>query len=789
MSSSLGESWTTENIDSAVALISQMAEELAFVVPDRDSGLLAINALTMDLEQLAELDGPTGFVAGVKVLRVWIDAILDGPVSFSVDMIEKLGNWHGWMSSLLVALDQDVATPPLPADWSALLGGAPQARATASQGSPSAVVAPVAQPEEARPAASFVLDIDADQELLREFFSESVELLQDIEQGVLVLEEKPGDKNTINSIFRAFHTFKGGAGFLHLAALGELAHELETLLDAVRKGELSINREIIDSILAGGDALKLFTREIGDQLDGVNPGAPISVPTQHILKRVRAALRGEAPAPASSAAVAVAKAAEPVPAAAVAKVPAAAPATVPPAVPACAPVVPVAAPVSVVAAPQPVAPLVQVPVAKPAAAAESAGAAEPTAKAPREGGSSTGGFVKLDTEKLDSLVNLVGELVIAQSMVVQNPDVQSINSLQLLRCLRQLSRVTTELQRNAMSLRMVPIRNLFQKMGRLVRDLGVSQNKQVHLVLEGEETELDRNIVEKMGDPLIHMIRNSVDHGLEGPDERVANGKSAMGTIRLSASHQRGGIVIRIQDDGRGLNTDRILAKAIERGLVRPNAGLSESEIHALIFLPGFSTAEAVTDLSGRGVGMDVVLGNIESLRGKVEIESVFGKGTTFTILLPLTLAIIDGLLVAVGEDRYIIPTLSVRESFRLRPGMVSTVHERGEMVTVRGKQTPLLRLGRFLGSPSKTTQTEDGIIVVVESGDTARGLLVDELIGKQEVVIKSLGPAFERQNLAAGGAVLGDGWVALILDVDTLVKLPLENRASVIHSQTGTHS
>jgi two-component system chemotaxis sensor kinase CheA len=792
MGSSLGESWTAENIDSAVSLISQLAEELAFVVPDRDSGLLAINALTMDLEQLAELDGPTGFVAGVKVLRVWIDAILDGPVSFSSDVIEKLGNWHGWMSSLLVALDQDVVTPPLPADWSALLSRAALAPVTASQSSTSAsvVVAPVAQPEEIEPAASFVLDIDADQELLREFFSESVELLQDIEQGVLVLEEKPGDKNTINSIFRAFHTFKGGAGFLHLAALGELAHELETLLDAVRKGELSINREIIESILAGGDALKLFTREIGDQLDGIHPGAPISVPTQHILKRVRAALRGEAPA----AAVAVAKAAEPVPPAAVAEVPAAAPAPPPALVFAPATVVPVAAPVSVVAAPQPVGPLVQLPVAKQAApavaaAAESAGAVEPAAKASREGGGSTGGFVKLDTEKLDSLVNLVGELVIAQSMVVQNPDVQSINSLQLLRCLRQLSRVTTELQRNAMSLRMVPIRNLFQKMGRLVRDLGVSQNKQVQLVLEGEETELDRNIVEKMGDPLIHMIRNSVDHGLEGPDERLANGKPAMGTVRLSASHQRGGIVIRIQDDGRGLNTDSILAKAIERGLVRPNAGLSESEIHALIFLPGFSTAEAITDLSGRGVGMDVVRGNIESLRGKVEIESVFGKGTTFTILLPLTLAIIDGLLVAVGEDRYIIPTLSVRESFRLRPGMVSTVHERGEMVTVRGKQTPLLRLGRFLGSTSKTTQAEDGIIVVVESGDTARGLLVDELIGKQEVVIKSLGPAFEHQNLAAGGAVLGDGWVALILDVDTLVKLPIENRASVIHSQTGTHS
>ena len=777
MSSLLGESWTAQNIDFAVSLISQVAEELAFVVPDRDSGLLAINALTMDLEQLAELDGPAGFVDGVKVLRVWIDAILDGPVSFSSDMIEKIGNWHGWMSAWLVALDQDVATPPLPADWAALLSGASKAPAIVAQAAPSAELAPVAPIEEAEPAASFVLDIDADQELLREFYSESVELLQDIEQGVLVLEEKPGDKETINSIFRAFHTFKGGAGFLHLAALGELAHEMETLLDAVRKGELSINREIIESILAGGDALKLFTREIGDQLDGAHPGAPISVPTKHILRRVRAALRGEAPA----AAVAVAKTPEPLPPAAVAEVLVA--------VPMPASVGPVAAPVSVVAAPQPVARLVPVPVAKPVTAAESVGAAEPPAKAAREGGGSSGGFVKLDTEKLDSLVNLVGELVIAQSMVVQNPDVQSINSLQLLRCLRQLSRVTTELQRNAMSLRMVPIRNLFQKMGRLVRDLGVSQNKQVQLVLEGEDTELDRNIVEKMGDPLIHMIRNSIDHGLEGPGERLANGKPAMGTVRLSASHQRGGIVIRIQDDGRGLNTDRILAKAVERGLVRPNAGLSESEIHALIFLPGFSTAEAITDLSGRGVGMDVVQGNIESLRGKVEIESVLGEGTTFTIVLPLTLAIIDGLLVGVGEDRYIIPTLSVRESLRARPGMVSTVHERGEMVTVRGKQMPLLRLGRFLGSPSKAIRPEDGIIVVVESGDMARGLLVDELIGKQEVVIKSLGPAFENQNLAAGGAVLGDGWVALILDVDTLVRLPIDNRGSGIHTHTGTHS
>jgi two-component system chemotaxis sensor kinase CheA len=324
-----------------------------------------------------------------------------------------------------------------------------------------------------------------------------------------------------------------------------------------------------------------------------------------------------------------------------------------------------------------------------------------------------------------------------------------------------------------MSLRMVPIRGAFQKMTRLVRDISAQQNNQVQLVMDGEETELDRNIVEKLADPLVHMIRNAVDHGLESPEERVANGKSALGTVRLSASHQRGGILIRIQDDGKGLNSQKILSKGIERGLVSPTAELTESEIYNIIFMPGFSTAETITDLSGRGVGMDVVKKNIESLRGKVEIQSVLGKGTTFTILLPLTLAIIDGLMVGVGNDRYIIPTISVRESFRPKPESVTTIHERGALVSVRGKQTPILRLGEFLGTEGvKAKNYEDGIIIVVESGDEMRGILVDELIGKQEVVIKSLGETFKNQHLLAGAAVLGDGSVGLILDVDTLVNL-----------------
>ena len=762
MNSLSADSWSPEQLEMASSLVSQLAEELAFVVPDQDSGLLAVNALTMDLEQLAEEAGPESFAAGVLVLRGWIDDILSGPVRFSEFSIRRLGEWHGWMSSLLIASEQDVALPDMPSSWSAtdqVFAPEPSAEHVA------AVQEPEPQAEAAEP---MLLDLTQDQELLREFYAESMELLQGIEQGVLVLEENPDDKGTINSIFRAFHTFKGSAGFLHLAALGELAHELETLLDAVRRSELRINREIIDSVLAGADALNQFMGEIGKQLDGREVAAPILVPTRHILVRVRAALRGEvAPVP-------------------LVKPPAAAAQT--PASRADASIVEVAPAKDVVPS---VAAAAQSSRATPAALAASAAvvASEP-AKSQRDGGSTGAGgsFVKLDTEKLDSLVNLVGELVIAQSMVVQNPDVQGINSLQLSRSLRQLSRVTSELQRNAMSLRMVPIRGLFQKMSRLVRDLGVLQDKQVQLVLEGEETELDRNIVEKMSDPLIHMIRNSVDHGLEQEADRVARGKAVTGTVRLSAAHQRGGIVITIADDGRGLNSQRILTKAVERGLVKPDAELSESEIHSLIFLPGFSTAESITELSGRGVGMDVVRDHIESLRGKIEIESRPGQGTTFTIVLPLTLAIIDGLLVRVGDDRYIIPTLSVCESFRPQAKMISTVHERGEMVSVRGRQMPLLRLGNYLGVRSHCATIEDGIIVIVESGNASRALLVDQLMGKQEVVIKSLGRAFQNQNLVSGAAVLGDGWVGLILDVDTLVKLPVDNRMGLAPATTGTH-
>jgi len=753
-----------------------MAMELAFVIPDQDTGLLPINSILMDLEDSVEQEAPTEVISAVAVARGWINQIFDGSGKFSAEAITNLTSWHEWMAQALAAWEREEAMPVLPAGWSA---GTPTETSASPVPTPVSTPAPPVPPSAPVAADSsaeainegasgeaemeekaIVLNLKDDADLLHEFHGESVELLQNIEQGLLVLEENPSDSNTINSIFRAFHTFKGGAGFLHLHALQDLAHDLESLLDAVRQSKLQINSAIINIILAGSDALKNYTHEIGHQINGFNAGDPIVVPTARIIRHVKAILSGE-PLPDESAA-SVAK--------------------------------PVEAEVEVVvhqntecvseavdSAPVAESTLAVSPSAETSGTSPEKTLAKqvPLVTRPVEGKGkqvavteSASGFVKLETWKLDALVDLVGELVIAQSMVVQDPDVQTLESRTLARSLRQLSRTTSELQRNAMSLRMVPVRAAFQKMTRLVRDVGVQTGKQVQLILEGEDTELDRNIVEKLGDPLVHMIRNAVDHGIEMPEEREAKGKARLGTVRLSASHQRGGILIRIQDDGKGLNAEKLLAQGIKRGIVKEGAELSESEIFSLIFEPGFSTAEIVSDLSGRGVGMDVVKRNIESLRGKVEIHSVIGEGSTFNILLPLTLAIIDGMLVGVGGERFIIPTISVRESFRPRPGMVSTIHEKGAIVSVRGKQTPVLPLGKYLGIPTKAATPEEGIMIVVESGDASRAILVDELIGKQEVVIKSLGETFKDQNLLAGGAVLGDGSVGLILDVDTLVKL-----------------
>ncbi|WP_447968351.1 chemotaxis protein CheA [Nitrospira sp. M1] len=382
--------------------------------------------------------------------------------------------------------------------------------------------------------------------------------------------------------------------------------------------------------------------------------------------------------------------------------------------------------------------------------------------------------IRVDTEKIDKLINLVGELVITQSMITDLGEKFTMNQLPILQeRIIQLERNTRELQERVMSIRMVPIgATAFNRFPRLVRDLASKSGKKIQLVMSGEDTELDKTLIEAIGDPLTHLVRNSADHGLEGPEERVAAGKPELGTIRLNAMHDGGSICISVEDDGRGLNKQKILKKAIEKGLITESESLSDEAVWLLIFRPGFSTADTITDISGRGVGMDVVKRNIEALGGSVAIQSVEGKGSKLTLKLPLTLAIIDGMTVRVAQENYIIPLISVTESIRPKPSELQTVVGKGEVFNLRGEWVPMVRLYEVFGVQPEFSDPSEALLVIVESDGKRVALFVDELTGQQQVVIKSLEQNFQKIEGISGATILGDGQVALILDVPSLVKL-----------------
>jgi len=380
--------------------------------------------------------------------------------------------------------------------------------------------------------------------------------------------------------------------------------------------------------------------------------------------------------------------------------------------------------------------------------------------------------IKVSTTRLDNLINMTGELVIAQLMVAEEINTGTASTHDLARKVAHQGKIVRELQELSMSMRMVPVQGVFQKMSRLARDLSRKADKQVDFVTVGEETELDRTVVDKIADPLIHMVRNSLDHGIEPSADRVKAGKNATGHVELRAFHQAGNIVIEIEDDGKGLDKERILKKAVDTGVVEPGQELSEEEIFKLIFHPGLSTAEKITSVSGRGVGMDVVKKNIESLRGKIEISSIRGTGTTFTIRLPLTLAVIDGQVVSIGDQRYIIPINAIVRSLRPTSRQISSVQGRGEMILERDELIPLVRLYRLLGAVPTEEDPTKALVVVVEEDGKKCCLLVDDLLAQQQVVIKNLGDALGRVQGVSGGAIMGDGKVCLILDIPGLVAL-----------------
>ncbi len=381
--------------------------------------------------------------------------------------------------------------------------------------------------------------------------------------------------------------------------------------------------------------------------------------------------------------------------------------------------------------------------------------------------------IRVDTEKIDKLINLVGELVITQSMITDLGEKFTINQLPVLQeRIVQLERNTRELQERVMSIRMMPIGSAFHRFPRLVRDLAGKSGKQIQLVMSGEETELDKTLIEAIGDPLTHLVRNSADHGLEGPEERKAAGKPERGTVRLHAYHDGGNICIAVEDDGRGLNREKIVKKAIERGLIADGASMGDQDVYQLIFRPGFSTADTITDVSGRGVGMDVVKRNIEGLGGSVSVESTPGKGSKLTLKLPLTLAIIDGMTVRVGEDNYIIPLITVTESIRPKPSDLQRIVGKGEVVNLRGEWVPLVRLYEVFNITPEYTDPVQALLVIVEAENKRVAVLVDELTGQQQVVIKTLEQNYRKVEAISGATILGDGQVALILDVPGLAKL-----------------
>jgi two-component system chemotaxis sensor kinase CheA len=665
--------------------------------------------------------------------------------------------------------------------------------------------------------------------MVQAFFEEAAELLADFEAGLLRLEEAPGDGELLNRIFRAAHTLKGNSSMLGFEEIAHFTHALEDLLDQLRKGQRAVTPPVIDALLASGDIVRgLLERARG----GAGATAEERQTIERVLGALLAHLRGEVPAPVASRAAAASVAAPAVPPAQrtlyeidfrppadllqrgldpleiirqvgeLGELVQVAPesgalsalADMDPErsylawriwllsarpqseIEACFEFVgePGAASISALPmgdaeTPRPTAPA-DAPPPPPATPAE---AAQEGRRAVRAAVAAESASIRVPIEKVDRLINLVGELVITQSMVAQTVGSFTPDKLAMLEeAVAQMDRHARELHERMMAIRMIPIKTLFGRFPRLVRDLTAAAGKQAVLAVSGEETELDKTVIEKMGDPLTHLVRNAVDHGLETPEDRQMAGKPEVGRVRLEAYQQGGSIYIEVGDDGKGLDRERIVAKAVQNGLVAPDQALTDDEAFALVFRAGLSTAEKVTEVSGRGVGMDVVRRNVEALGGTIAIRSECGKGTTFRIKLPLTLAIMDGQGLQVGEHVYILPLVAIVESVRPARHAIATVLGRGESVTVRGQPLPIIRLHRLLDVEPKGLDPTQGIVVIVEHEGRLAALLVDELLGQQQVVIKSLESNFKKVDGIAGATILGDGRVALILDVPGLVSL-----------------
>lgn len=628
--------------------------------------------------------------------------------------------------------------------------------------------APSDEPESTVPAepAPATTNFGTDPSFLVDFIAEGGDHIHNMEKALLKLEINPIDEESINLIFRSCHTLKGLAGFLELKDIQRLAHSAESLMDRARNHLIVLAPQHVDVLLEATDAFRSLVDGLEKQVAGeaVEPpknlesligrlsGADDLPPMPNLPPEKASQKMGEILIGMGVAPEAIEKALK-------------------------------------TQVDGDVRPLGEILIhsgdANPRHVGQILGQMSQASRPPAGKVLSVEETIRVPVPRLDLLIDAIGEAVIAQSMVWADPSLQDVRDLSLEKKIAQASLMLRQIQELSMSLRMVGIRSTFQKMSRLVRDLARKLDKQIELCMEGEDTELDKTVVENIGDPLVHMVRNSVDHGIEMPQDRVALGKPAQGRIHLRAYHKAGSVYIEIEDDGKGLDREAILKKAVASGKARAEQSYSDAEVYQMVFLPGLSTAKAVTDVSGRGVGMDVVKRNIEALRGTVEIRSEKGAGSCFVIRLPLTLAIIQGMVVRAGCERYIVPTLSILTTVRPDAEHLSTVVGKGEILNLRGDLVRLIRLRRIFEIPTDPPREEDcaaegaganDVVIVVEDALGRKiGIVVDEILEQQQVVIKNIGGGMEQVPGITGGAVMSDGSVSLILDVGAVVKIASE--------------
>ncbi len=586
-----------------------------------------------------------------------------------------------------------------------------------------------------------------DEELLEGFLTETSELLEKLDDDLVSLEKMPGEIELLNGIFRSIHTVKGASSFLGFDLLVKITHKTEDVLNRLRKDELKVTPEIMDVILEAVDHIKLLVNDIRNgeiverELDGI---------IDKLMPYISETFRESAVLHVESGQAGVR--AEEVP----------------------------GIPVPSVPEPEPAEPDQEPSRIEPAASAPAQPKpVQPRAVAARGEELSDNTTVRIDVKRLDDLMNQVGEIVLERNRILQmNQNYQARENIdnfgeEFSKLAKRIDFVTSELQMQVLKIRMIPVEKVFKKFPRIVRNLSRDLGKEVDLEIIGEETELDRSVVDEIGDPLIHLIRNALDHGVEMPDERVASGKPRTGKVVLSATHEGNNIIISIRDDGKGIDPEKLARKALDKGLVTEEqlAGMSGKEILDLIFLPGFSTKEKATDVSGRGVGMDVVKTNIRKLNGIIEIRSEAGKGSEFILKLPLTLAIIQSLLVDVESEVYSIPLAAVLETLKVD---TSSFHKVGgqEVLKLRDTVLPLLRLQSLFGVRGSGTSLNQSYVVVIGVAEKRIGLIVSRLLGQQEVAIKSLGKYLANAPGIAGSTILGDGRVALIVDPAGVIEM-----------------